>query len=59
MMRIKKGIKDCLKDYDLLFEQQKQKCKEAELQSKENLLEIKRLTQELGDVQRNEIESRH
>ena len=36
MLRIKKGIKDCLKDYEILMEQHKQKCKEAELESKEH-----------------------
>ena len=58
LSRIKKGMKEYIKETEIVTEQLKQKIKEGELVVKEKQIDIKKIEQDLREVERNENECR-
>ncbi|CDW77231.1 UNKNOWN [Stylonychia lemnae] len=58
IQKLRKGFKDCIKDYENQNDQGKHFVKECEFKLKEKQVDFKRIEQDLRDVERNEQECR-
>lgn len=56
--RLESGFKEGIKDFNNIYEELKSNLKEAELNIREKIIDIKKLEGDLRDIERNEDENR-